>query len=355
MRARLSFIGWNYTQLAVRLNHYGVHPPTVSKWARGVRWPSALLERKMARLLDVSVSYFAGSDEPTTRPRPNVRLVTEAFKSVKVPASLVEWLESKHAICGARGERIFRGPTLRREGGLEDMAAVAERVRDHWQLGADPIADMRLCLARRNILVWSVPDHVPMPRGVVSVCGRVAGFGFIGVRRSVEADPGVWRFTVASELARVLFSGTKGEGPSTVGVRRFARAFLLPRTPIDTCLLRFPRLRANPDFLVKTIDLLSGGWGIPWREAWARLRDIWKWRRGPLDVAKKREPAGDLAAPVRSGLEMWAAWYTAGAEQAGVLSQREAEEMRRRIADDALYPWSIGLEQWPVLRRPTGP
>ena len=348
LRARLNFVGWSQKEFALRLYHVRVVPPHVSSWTCGTRWPSSLIEKEMARVLGVTMGYFSPPFEPVDREPPSIYLVTEGLGNRTVPEPLLEWLRSKGGRLGLRKEPIFRTPVARGSGMTEDLAIVAERLRCRWGIGTEePIADLALCLARRKILVWSVPEDVPMPRDTSAVSGRIDGFAFIATQPALKVGARDWRFAVAAELARVLFAGTKGEGTTNAKAKRFARAFLVPRVAIETNLLQFEAGRSKPEFLACAIDLLSYGWGLPWFETWARIQDVWRFRRAPLVDAKLLGPADDAGTPAKTGVELWASWYAAGAELSRLMSIDDAHEMRRRITDPRPPPWSVGLKEWP--------
>lgn len=206
----------------------------IGKYERGESFPSSGVLLALSKALGVTLSYLlhtqgielAGVEFRTkadTSARERAHLETEVLEWIEryLQVELVLGLDSAEWHCP-----IARPRKLKEAGDAEKLAV---EVREKWDLGVDPIANMTELLEEKGLKVLTVP----LP-------GRVSGFTCL-VKRRNEADKPVIvvnnqsslerrRLTLGHEVAhRLMETDGLSDKEEEKAASVFAGAFLMPR------------------------------------------------------------------------------------------------------------------------------
>jgi hypothetical protein len=126
------------------------------------------------------------------------------------------------------GEKNALPATRNNVGSLEEAEALAEKLREEWCLGNDPISSMTGLLEDKGVKVVAV-DIPKKLSGFTGTVRRPKGKGdlpviVVSTQFTIERR----RFTLAHELAHRIIGGTKGDLKIEKAMDRFAAAFLIP-------------------------------------------------------------------------------------------------------------------------------
>ncbi|MHB0980406.1 MAG: helix-turn-helix domain-containing protein [Thermoleophilia bacterium] len=258
--------GLSQRDLAARV---GVSATAISKYERDLDMPGSKVLLALARALERRVDYFLRSREveiscPEFRKR--ARLGEKAKQAVLAAAreESERYLEARELCPSADpipGAPFFPGVEVR---SLEDAEIAAERVREGWRLGLDPIESLVDVLEDNGIHVLVIPASVDFDAFTCLVNGYLP---LIAVRGGVPGDR--QRLSMAHELGHLVMRCSTEIDPEKAAYR-FAGAFLVPR---EAALRELGNSRSAfevPDELI----LLKEKYGIS-MQAWImRARDL---------------------------------------------------------------------------------
>lgn len=112
---------------------------------------------------------------------------------------------------------------------MEAVEAIADDVRHAWALGRNPIGDLIDTLETLGLLILTVDEAHPAFSGMTATAVAGDGHEFPVIAVSSRWPGDRQRFTLAHELAHVLFAGRIADGLDPEKVcDRFAGAFLAP-------------------------------------------------------------------------------------------------------------------------------
>ena len=112
---------------------------------------------------------------------------------------------------------------------MAQIEVVAERVRDEWELGLDPIADLVDTLETNGIRVFVIDADAD--NKFDGLAGSVSGMPIVVVGRHWPGDR--QRFKLAHELGHLMLQGRLSKDlDEEKACNRFAGAFLLPRASV---------------------------------------------------------------------------------------------------------------------------
>lgn len=225
--------GFSLRDLSAAMNDR-VTAQAIGKYERGESVPSSGVLLALSKALDVSLTYLMDTqsiqlDGVEFRTKAN----TSARDRAKVETEVLEWIERYLQIETVleMDSAEWQCPVARlrklKEAG--DAEALADEVRERWNLGLDPIPNMTELLEEKGLKVLTVP----LP-------DRVSGFTCMVKRRDGDADLPVIvvnnrfslerrRLTLGHELAhRLIASDSLSDKEEERAATWFAGAFLMP-------------------------------------------------------------------------------------------------------------------------------
>jgi Zn-dependent peptidase ImmA (M78 family) len=217
--------GYSLERLAREI---GISRQAISKYELGKSRPSSGVLVRLAQALEVKPEFFVRSRTVDLGHvefrRYRSRLTRSAEKAVLAEVS--EWLEryaQVEEIVGAEARlRFDLPPPDRREvSKLGDVERVATAMRNHWQLGVDPIENVTVLLEDKGVKV----NLVSADEGFDALQAEVAGSPVIVTRQGVPWDR--QRFSLAHELGHLVLVPCQDLDPDKAA-DRFAAAFLVP-------------------------------------------------------------------------------------------------------------------------------
>jgi Zn-dependent peptidase ImmA (M78 family) len=209
----------------------GVSQTTIAKYEKEQSTPDSTMLMKLAKALGVKSSFFFRTNnyqleniEYRKRDIPNKVLNSINAKILNFVEKRFE-LEELYPVAISKKFEIPQGLPSQINY-LYEIEEVANKVRNAWNLGEDPIADLSDILELQGIKVFMIDENVDNSfDGLTAMVNGspiiVIGKCWSGVRQ---------RFTLAHELGHLIVRGRLGvEIDEERASNRFAGAFLLPK------------------------------------------------------------------------------------------------------------------------------
>ena len=205
---------------------------SISRYEKGLMLPKRVAKLAMAKALNISDSYFDGTnlkiDMPMLRTTSNGKLSEGELQALE--AKLSFWAEQYLAKEKEAGfPTQFKNPIKgTRVSTLEDAIQASSLLREKWHCGDGPIASILRLFERKGIMILAatLPDYVFGMSTWADKKHPLMILDFNPEKSSVEK----LRFTAAHELAHLLLSFPQ-ESEYSVEKRcdLFASFFLLPK------------------------------------------------------------------------------------------------------------------------------
>jgi Zn-dependent peptidase ImmA (M78 family)/DNA-binding XRE family transcriptional regulator len=214
-----------------------VSAQALSKYERGLMLPNSGVLTKLCKILDVGTGFFMS---PMKLRLANIEYrkhsQTKAREEASVQSQVIDLAEKYLAIekiVGAETDSIWEKSARIVKDDNADIEVLAQECREHWKLGSDPIPNMTELLEDLGIKVLMVdsdrvsgltamleygPDKMQVPVVVVSK------------KKNLEHR----RFTLAHELGHRLIKPESKLSDFEKAAHRFASAFLMPRSHIES-------------------------------------------------------------------------------------------------------------------------
>ncbi|MCF7752437.1 ImmA/IrrE family metallo-endopeptidase [Bacillus subtilis subsp. subtilis] len=209
----------------------GVSAMAISKFERDHIQPSSDTLLRLGRALGVRTEYFfrqPGVELTQVGFRKHARLSPQdqAKALEDVREKLERWLELEAVIPAAWPPPLAMPRGLpARVTALQDIDAIADRVRSAWKLGTGPIGSVVDMLEEQGIKVILTPHDGD--RKFDGMVARANGHTVIVVGEKWPGDR--QRFTLAHELGHLVLQGRLAEGlDEERACNRFASALLVP-------------------------------------------------------------------------------------------------------------------------------
>lgn len=210
-----------------------VSAQALSKYEAGKMMPSSAVLVGLAKALGSSVDFLMSAEVAALD---GVEFRRHSASSAKdravVEAMVTEQLEGIFSIEDVLGlpasvdafEDLEAGPVA----SLEEAEEQAERLRDLWDLGSDPLPSVSALLEDKGIHVIEValPERVSGMACSVKRAGRDGSTAVIVVSREINTERK--RFTLAHELGHRIIRNVTGDVRLEKAIDRFAGAFLVP-------------------------------------------------------------------------------------------------------------------------------
>ena len=209
---------------------------SISRYEKGLMLPKRVAKLAMAKALNISDSYFDGTnlkiDMPMLRTTSNGKLSEGELQALE--AKLSFWAEQYLAKEKEAGfPTQFHNPIKgTRVSTLEDAIHAADLLREKWHCGDGPIASILRLLERKGIMILAatLPDYVFGMSTWADKKHPLMILDFNPEKSTVEK----LRFTAVHELAHLLFLfPQESDYSSDYSVEKrcdlFASFFLLPK------------------------------------------------------------------------------------------------------------------------------
>ena len=156
---------------------------------------------------------------------------------------------------------------------LDELENFADRVREAWKLGINPIGDLTDTLEALGLLVIVVDEDNPGFSGLKATALSSDGRSYPIIAVSSQWPGDRQRFTLAHELGHLLLSGHLAVGINEEkACDRFASAFLAPKVAVLQSLGEsrrsdfLIRMRISSQILEIDLALYFGKIGKPHRK-----------------------------------------------------------------------------------------
>jgi Zn-dependent peptidase ImmA (M78 family)/DNA-binding XRE family transcriptional regulator len=217
----------------------GVSHTAIQKYEKGLLTPSSSQLLKLARACGIRTEYFFRTHTVELL-QPEFRKLSSFGKMAQdaIKLKVVELVEKRVELLGAFPESpllAFAPPEglPERIESLDEIEDFSDRVRNAWQLGMNPIADLTDTLEAAGLLVIAVDEDNPKFSGLTARARTNDGREYPVVAVSKRWPGDRQRFTLAHELGHLLLKGRLAEGlDEEKACDRFAGAFLAPRVAV---------------------------------------------------------------------------------------------------------------------------
>lgn len=221
----------------------GVSHTAIQKYEKGLLTPSSSQLLKLARACGIRTEYFFRTHTVELL-QPEFRKLSTFGKTAQdaLKIKVVELIEKRVELLGAFPESpllTFAPPAglPERIESPDEIEAFSDQVRNAWQLGMNPIADLTDTLEGLGLLVIVVDEENPGFSGLTANARTDDGreYPIVAVSKRWPGDR--QRFTLAHELGHQLLGGRLADGiDEEKACNRFASAFLAPRVAVHQML-----------------------------------------------------------------------------------------------------------------------
>ncbi len=295
IKKRRNILGLTLQQVVDRLNQAGtpLSKAAISKYERGASTPRATHLRGLATALECSYDYLLSEPKHEIKWL-RFRKKTSMTKRVEleIKQAATEWLSARQLVDDAIGrDRIdFLLPSVPTSD-TESSEAVAERVRQIWDIGMWPIETLTLAIEKSGVFVVEVESD-----GAVDGLSGIAddSIPFVVVASGAPTDR--LRMNLAHELGHIVIKSTGDEKQDEKRAFRFGAALLMPR---EVLIDRIGRRRMNLD--LRELFCLKEEYGISVQALVRRAFDVdivseWTYKQLNIELRSKgwhREEPGD--------------------------------------------------------------
>lgn len=218
--------------LAERIGN-DVSAQAISKYESGKMFPSSSVLVALGKALDVSLDFLMSSEVVALAGVEfRKHSGTSAAERAHAEAVVIEELE-RHLALDAILELDSEKNDLPKEramvGSFDEVEALADKLREQWELGNDPIPSMTGLLEDKGlkIIAVDIPKRLSGLTGDVQRPGGKPDVPIIVVSNQFTIERR--RFTLAHELAHRVIGDAHGDLKLEKAMDRFAAAFLIPK------------------------------------------------------------------------------------------------------------------------------
>lgn len=221
----------------------GVSHTAIQKYEKGLLTPSSSQLLKLARACGIRTEYFFRTHTVDLL-QPEFRKLATFGKTAQdaLKIKVIELVEKRVELLGAFPKsplpEFAPPPGLpERIHALDEIEAFADLVRNTWQLGMNPIADLTDTFEGLGLLVIVVDEENPGFSGLTAKARTEDGRLYPVVAVSSRWPGDRQRFTLAHELGHLLLDGRLADDiDEEKACDRFAGAFLAPRVAVTQLL-----------------------------------------------------------------------------------------------------------------------
>ncbi|MCW2314328.1 helix-turn-helix domain-containing protein [Rhodoferax antarcticus] len=217
----------------------GVSHTAIQKYEKGLLTPSSSQLLKLARACGIRTEYFFRTHTVELL-QPEFRKLSSFGKTAQdaLKLKVIELVEKRVELLGAFPESplfAFEPPNGLPEciESVDEIEAFSDQIRNAWQLGMNPIADLTGTLEAVGLLVIVVEEENPKFSGLTAKARTQDGREYPVVAVSTRWPGDRQRFTLAHELGHLLLEGRLADGVNEEkACDRFAGAFLAPKVAV---------------------------------------------------------------------------------------------------------------------------
>ncbi|WP_075257796.1 helix-turn-helix domain-containing protein [Herbaspirillum camelliae] len=217
----------------------GVSHTAIQKYEKGLLTPSSTQLLKLARACGIRTEYFFRTHTVELL-HPEFRKLASFGKTAQdaLKIKVVELVERRVELLSAFPRLpvpAFAPPANLPQhiASLDEIDAFSDTVRNAWQLGLNPIADLTDTLEGLGLLVIVVDEDNPGFSGLTAKARTEDGREYPVAAVSKRWPGDRQRFTLAHELGHLLLGGRLAEGiDEEKACDWFAGAFLAPRVAV---------------------------------------------------------------------------------------------------------------------------
>lgn len=216
-----------------------VSAQAIGKYERGEMAPSSDVVLALSKALGVTIAYLINDQViELTSVDFRTKASTTAKDRARVETEVIEWVErylqveSILELDGTHWKKPF--DQLEVLSSIEEAEDIANRVRDRWKLGCDPISNMTELLEEKGlkVLIIDLPERVSGFTCLVERRGGLAPLPVIVVNKKYSLERR--RLTLAHELChRLIDPQNLSQKDEEYVANRFAGAFLIPRSHLE--------------------------------------------------------------------------------------------------------------------------
>lgn len=211
----------------------GVSQTAVNKYEKGLLTPDSTMLIKLAKALNVKVSYFMRSTTlELEKPEYRKKSSLSAKKLSVIEGKILDQIERRLEL-----ESFFPKPPVplfsvpnnlpKKITSMDQIEGVAKTLREIWKLGMNPIPELVDVLESNGIRVFEIAESANSKFD--GLAATVSGYPVIVISNKWSGDR--QRFTMAHELGHLILNGKLSkelEKDEEQACNRFAGAFLLP-------------------------------------------------------------------------------------------------------------------------------
>lgn len=211
----------------------GISQTAVNKYEKGILTPDSTMLIKLAKALNVKVSYFLRSTTlELEKPEYRKKSSLSAKQLNIIEGKILDQIERRLEL-----ESFFPRPPVpsftvpgdlqEKITSFEEIEEVAKTLRKVWKLGMNPIPELIDVLESKGIRVFEIGENANSKFD--GLTATVSGYPVIVISSEWSGDR--QRFTMAHELGHMILDGKLSEELEKDEERasdRFAGAFLLP-------------------------------------------------------------------------------------------------------------------------------
>ncbi len=217
----------------------GVSHTAIQKYEKGLLTPSSTQLLKLARACGIRAEYFFRTHTVELL-QPEFRKLSTFGKTAQdaLKIKVIELVEKRVELLSVFPELpfpAFAPPVNLPEhiASLDEIDAFSDSVRNAWQLGLSPMADLTDTLEGLGLLVIVVDEENPGFSGLTAKARADDGREYPVVAVSKRWPGDRQRFTLAHELGHLLLEGRLADSINAEkACDRFAGAFLAPRVAV---------------------------------------------------------------------------------------------------------------------------
>jgi Zn-dependent peptidase ImmA (M78 family)/transcriptional regulator with XRE-family HTH domain len=269
-RARLQK-GLTLEALAAQLG--GITKQALSKYEKGLSTPNSTRLLQLAKALHVSPEYFFRADAIPLAPLEFRKLTRmPKYRQAQVEEKIREHLERYIALEECFDPADIHTPVTPAQlipvSGLDEAEHAAEKLRQLWGIGSDPIANLTEQLEEHSIKVAMLNG----PDDFDGACAATGNGEHVLIALNSDRPGERIRFTAAHELGHWVMALPEEmpEKDKENCCHRFAGAFLYPAKSVTSDFGSHTRSRVHPRELL----IAKRQYGISMHAALRRLKDL---------------------------------------------------------------------------------
>ncbi len=211
-----------------------VSQTTISKYEKEMSTPDSTMLLKLSRALGVKTEFFFRTDKFVLENKEYRKRTISNIELRSIESKILNLVEKRFEV-----ESLFPNPPMERFEvpyiesekitKLKDISSIADKLREVWKLGTDPITDLSDVLESKGIKVFMIDEDAD--NNFDGLAAIVNDFHIIVISKNWPGDR--QRFTLAHELGHLILEGKLGAKiDEEKASDRFAVAFLLPEAPL---------------------------------------------------------------------------------------------------------------------------